>query len=266
MVIRSLIRKRFFPHLWCPGCGHGHALNAMLRNVDDLGYDPSSLVMAPGIGCLARIVGYVGPHTIYALHGKALASATGIKMSRPDLHVIVSTGGGGALAIGGNYFIHATRRSIKLTVTVINSRVYGMIGGQYLSLSGIGVSATTAPYGSIDREFDTVRLAFGARAIFVARTTTYHMCEMTSIFKKALQHEGFVVAGVLSQCPTYLGRRNKLGDVVRMMERYRDHTTPVGSPKLAEDPTLVPHDISTDEDQPGYYARCASIIANQHQE
>ena len=56
MAIRSLIRERFFPHLWCPGCGHGHVLNAMLHSVDDLGYDPSSLVMVSGIGCSARMM------------------------------------------------------------------------------------------------------------------------------------------------------------------------------------------------------------------
>jgi len=148
----------------------------------------------------------------------------------------------------------------------MNNRIYGMTGGQYSPLSGIGVSATTAPYGNIDREFDTVRLALGAGATFVARTTTYHMREMISIFKKALQHEGFAVVEVLSQCPTYFGRKNKLGDAVRMMERYRDHTAPVGSPKLAENPTLVPRGIFTDEDQPEYCARYASIIASQHQE
>lgn len=175
MAIRSLIRERFFPHLWCPGCGHGHVLNAMLHSVDDLGYDPSSLVMVSGIGCSARIAGYVDFHTMHTLHGRALAFATGIKMSRPDLHVIVPMGDGDALAIGGNHFIHAARRNIKLTAIVMNNRIYGMTGGQYSPLSGIGVSATTAPYGNIDREFDTVRLALGAGATFVARTTTYHM-------------------------------------------------------------------------------------------
>lgn len=64
MAIRSLIRERFFPHLWCPGCGHGHVLNAMLHSVDDLGYDPSSLVMVSGIGCSARIAGYVDFHAV----------------------------------------------------------------------------------------------------------------------------------------------------------------------------------------------------------
>ena len=116
MAIRSLIRERFFPHLWCPGCGHGHVLNAMLHSVDDLGYDPSSLVMVSGIGCSARIAGYVDFHTMHTLHGRALAFATGIKMSRPDLHVIVPMGDGDALAIGGNHFIHAARRNIRCCI------------------------------------------------------------------------------------------------------------------------------------------------------
>ncbi|MFQ8736297.1 MAG: thiamine pyrophosphate-dependent enzyme [Bilophila wadsworthia] len=108
MAIRLLIRERFFPHLWCPGCGHGHVLNAMLHSVDDLGYDPSSIVMVSGIGCSARIAGYVDFHTMHTLHGRALAFATGIKLSRPDLHVIVPMGDGDAPPSGAT--ISSTRR------------------------------------------------------------------------------------------------------------------------------------------------------------
>ena len=221
---------------------------------------------AVAVGCACLMIDTFGIDWIQAQHGRAAAVAAAIKRCRPDRTVLTYQGDGDALAIGGNHFIHAARRNIKLTAIVMNNRIYGMTGGQYSPLSGIGVSATTAPYGNIDREFDTVRLALGAGATFVARTTTYHMREMISIFKKALQHEGFAVVEVLSQCPTYFGRKNKLGDAVRMMERYRDHTAPVGSPKLAENPTLVPRGIFTDEDQPEYCARYASIIASQHQE
>ncbi|MFQ8887701.1 MAG: thiamine pyrophosphate-dependent enzyme [Bilophila wadsworthia] len=213
----------------------------MLHSVDDLGYDPSSLVMVSGIGCSARIAGYVDFHTMHTLHGRALAFATGIKMSRPDLHVIVPMGDGDALAIGGNHFIHAARRNIKLTAIVMNNRIYGMTGGQYSPLSGIGVSATTAPYGNIDREFDTVRLALGAGATFVARTT-YHMREMISIFKKALQHEGFAVVEVRAGAHVLWAQeqaRRRRTDDGAVPRPY----APVGSPKLAENPTLVPRGI-----------------------
>lgn len=265
MSIQHLVRERFFPHLWCPGCGHGLILNALLHQVDAMKLDPSSLVMVSGIGCSSRVAGYVDFHTMHTLHGRALAFATGVKMARPDLHVIVPMGDGDALAIGGNHFIHAARRNIKLTAIVMNNRIYGMTGGQYSPLSGLGITATTAPYGNIDRQFDTVRLALGAGATFVARTTTRHMREMISILKKALLHEGFAVVEVLTQCPTYFGRKNKMGDAVQMMEWYREHTAPIGSPKLKEDPTLIPRGVFTDEDLPEYCARYGAIIA-EHQE
>ena len=148
MAIRLLIRERFFPHLWCPGCGHGHVLNAMLHSVDDLGYDPSSIVMVSGIGCSARISGYVDFHSMHTLHGRALAFATGIKMARPDLSVFVPMGDGDAMAIGGNHFIHACRRNIDMVAIIMNNRIYGMTGGQFSPLSGRGIRATTAPYGN----------------------------------------------------------------------------------------------------------------------
>lgn len=224
--------------------------------------------MVSGIGCSARIAGYVDFHTMHTLHGRALAFATGIKMSRPDPARHRADGRRRRAGHRGQpfhprgaaqYQAHRDRHE--------QPHLRHGPGGAVLRRSpGSGCPRRTAPYGNIDREFDTVRLALGAGATFVARTTTYHMREMISIFKKALQHEGFAVVEVLSQCPTYFGRKNKLGDAVRMMERYRDHTAPVGSPKLAENPTLVPRGIFTDEDQPEYCARYASIIASQHQE
>ena len=131
MAVRDFIRERFFPHIWCPGCGHGTTLNALLHAFDELGLDPCSLVMVSGIGCSARISGYVNVHSMHTLHGRALAFATGIKLARPDLNVVVPMGDGDATAIGGNHFIHAARRNINLTAILMNNRIYGMTGGQY---------------------------------------------------------------------------------------------------------------------------------------
>ena len=101
--------------------------------------------MVSGIGCSSRICGYVDFHTLHTIHGRALAFATGVKMSRPELNLIVPMGDGDALAIGGNHFIHAARRNIDLTAIVMNNRIYGMTGGQFSPLSGTGTIATTAP-------------------------------------------------------------------------------------------------------------------------
>ncbi len=261
MAMQDFIRERFFPHIWCPGCGHGMVLNNLLRVVDELALDPRSLCMVSGIGCSARIAGYVDFHTMHSMHGRALACATGIKMGNPGLTVFVPMGDGDALAIGGNHFIHACRRNIDLVAIVLNNRIYGMTGGQYSPLSGRDIFATTAPYGSIDRSFDTVQLALGAGATFVARTTAFHVVEMASILKKAIAHKGFSLVEVLVQCPTYFGRKNRLGGPVKMLEAMRDGTAPLGSSKLAENPSLTPRGIFRQEEAPEYCAEYAKVVA-----
>ena len=266
MSIHRLIRQRFFPHLWCPGCGHGMILNALLHAVDELGIEQSQLCMVSGIGCSARIAGYVDFHSMHTLHGRALAFATGLKLARPELKVFVPMGDGDAMAIGGNHFIHACRRNIDMVAIVMNNRIYGMTGGQYSPLSGRGIVATTAPYSSIDRDFDTVKLASGAGATFVARTTAFHVREISSLIKKAYEHKGFSVVEVLTQCPTYFGRKNKLGGPVQMLEWYRDNTAPLGSKKLAENPNLIPRGIFVDAEQPEYCAEYDNVIARAHKE
>ena len=142
MAIDQYLRKRFFPHIWCAGCGHGIVLNNMLRAVDQLQVNQNEMVMVSGIGCSSRISGYVDFHSLHTLHGRALAFATGVKMSQPNLTVICPMGDGDALAIGGNHFIHACRRNIDLTAIVMNNRIYGMTGGQFSPLSGTGLGLT----------------------------------------------------------------------------------------------------------------------------
>jgi len=252
MAIKDYLRQRFFPHMWCQGCGHGIVLNSLLRAVEELGLSKNEIVMASGIGCSSRISGYVDFHSLHTLHGRALAFATGVKMSKPELNVIVPMGDGDALAIGGNHFIHAARRNIAMTAIVMNNRVYGMTGGQYSPLSGFGKLATTAPFGNIDHDFDIAKLAIAAGASFVARTTTYHAQQATKFLKEAIMHDGFAVVEILTQCPTYFGRKNKLGGAAEMMEWYKDNTTAIGSKAKAENPELIERGIFVQEDRPEY--------------
>ena len=266
MAFRRLIRDRFFPHIWCPGCGHGTILNALLHTVDELGLEQSSLCMVSGIGCSARISGYVDFHSMHTMHGRALACATGLKMAKPSLNVFVPMGDGDGTAIGGNHFIHACRRNIDLTAIIFNNRIYGMTGGQYSPLSGQGTYATTAPYSNIDPAFDIVQLALGAGATFVARSTAFHVKELGGILKKAIQHKGFSVVEVMTQCPTYFGRKNKIGGAVQMLEYFRDNTAPLGSKKLEENPALTPRGVFRDDVRPEYCEEYAKIIARAQQE
>jgi 2-oxoglutarate ferredoxin oxidoreductase subunit beta len=261
MAVRDYLRQRFFPHLWCPGCGHGIILNSLIRAVERLELDKNDIVMVSGIGCSARISGYVDFHTLHTIHGRALAFATGVKLSKPELKVLVPMGDGDALAIGGNHFIHAARRNIDLTALIMNNRVYGMTGGQFSPLSGVGTRATTAPYGTIDHDFDPVALATAAGATFVARSTTFHVQQLVDLIARAISHPGFAVVEILTQCPTYFGRKNKLGDAPAMMQWFKDNTTPIGSKKKAERPELIERGIFVEREATEYCAAYDEMAA-----
>ena len=266
MSAGDYLRKRFLPHLWCAGCGHGTVLNALLRSVEELELSKENIVMVTGIGCSARVAGYVDFHTMHTLHGRALAFATGIKMSRPELNLIVPMGDGDALAIGGNHFLHAARRNIDMTAIIMNNRIYGMTGGQFSPLSGQGTSASTAPWKSIDPSFDTMELAKAAGATFAARSTTFHVRELQTILTAAISHRGFSVVEVFSQCPTYYGRKNQCGEAVKMLESFRDGTAKIGTKTLTENPSLVPRGIFVEKDSIEYgeaYSRMCSTAAGK---
>ncbi|UCF89812.1 MAG: 2-oxoacid:ferredoxin oxidoreductase subunit beta, partial [Desulfobacterales bacterium] len=232
----------------------------LLRAIDKLALSKNEIVMVSGIGCSSRITGYVDFHTLHTIHGRALAFATGVKLSRPELNLIVPMGDGDALAIGGNHFIHAARRNIDITAIVMNNRIYGMTGGQFSPLSGVNIHATTAPYATIDNSFDVVELSKAAGATFVARTTTYHVQQMENILKQAIQHEGFSVVEILSQCPTYFGRKNQAGSAVEMVKYYKENTTPIGSEAKKANPALIERGIFVQKELPEYCEEYEKLI------
>jgi len=261
MAVREYLRERFLPHLWCPGCGHGEVLTSLIRAIERLAIKKKNLVMVSGIGCSARISGYVDVHSLHTIHGRALAFATGVKVARPELNVIVPMGDGDALAIGGNHFIHAARRNIDLTAIVMNNRIYGMTGGQFSPLSGAGVRASTAPFATIDPSFDVVELARAAGATFVARSTTYHAKQLSEFIERAVRHKGFSVVEALTQCPTYFGRKNKAGDAVAMINWFKDNTTPIGSKAKKENPALIERGVFVERQAPEYCETYEHLVA-----
>lgn len=225
--LEKYFRTEKLPHIWCPGCGHGILTGAVVRAIDNLKLDQSKTCIVSGIGCSSRAPGYMNFYTLHTTHGRALAFATGIKLANPDLKVIVLTGDGDCAAIGGNHFIHAARRNVDITTIVFNNNIYGMTSGQYSPMTPRGSYATTAPYGNIDRSFDLCKLAQSAGATYVARGTVYHIPQLIKLIEKALQHKGFSLIDAVSICPTYFGRKNKMGSPIKMMEFIRDASIPV---------------------------------------
>ena len=262
-LIRTYMREERLPHIWCAGCGHGILLRDVAQAIDDLGLDKKDVVVVSGIGCSSRAAGYMNMDTLHTTHGRAIAFATGIKLAKPRLKVVVLTGDGDAAAIGGNHLIHAARRNIDMTVVVFNNNIYGMTGGQFSPTTPTGEFATTAPYGSIDPDFDIPKLAEAAGATYTARGTAYHVPQTVKLIRDAIAHEGFSVVECVSVCPTYYGRKNKKGDAVEMLKWQRDNAVPVS--KAADMP---PEDLAgklvygelSQCDRPEYTKQYAKII------
>jgi 2-oxoglutarate/2-oxoacid ferredoxin oxidoreductase subunit beta len=260
MSVKRYLRQRFFPHLWCAGCGHGQIMASLIRAIEELGLQKNNVVVVSGIGCSSRMPGYLDFHTLHTLHGRALAFATGVKMGRPELNVIVPMGDGDASAIGGNHLIHAARRNIGITAIVMNNNIYGMTGGQSSPTTPVAARSTTAPLGSIDPAFDLVELAKGAGASFVGRSTTYHSKEMQNMFVKAIGHKGFSFVEVLAQCPTYYGRKNEGASPAEMMKRFAATTTSIGSQKKKDNPAFLERGIFVQQDRPEYSSGYCEMI------
>jgi 2-oxoglutarate ferredoxin oxidoreductase subunit beta len=229
--LEKYLRRDRFPHMWCPGCGNGIVLGCLLRAIKKLGLEQDKTIIVGGIGCSSRAVGYLDFNTLHTTHGRALAFATGIKLARPELNVIVVTGDGDATAIGGNHFIHAARRNIDLTVVLFNNNIYGMTGGQYSPLTPANKKATTAPHGTIEPVFDVAELARAAGATFVGRSTTYHTNLLTSLIAGGIENKGFSLVEAITACPTNFGRRNKMKGGAEMLLWQRDNAVHVQKTK-----------------------------------
>jgi 2-oxoglutarate ferredoxin oxidoreductase subunit beta len=226
LIHKYLRHDKKFPHVWCPGCGIGIMLGALIRAIDRTGFEKDDIVLVSGIGCSGRLPVYVDFNTLHTTHGRALTFATGVKLAKPNLKVIVIMGDGDAVAIGGNHFIHAARRNIDLTAIIVNNSVYGMTGGQYSPTTPYGMRSTTTVYSNIEQDFRISELAVTAGAVFVGRGTVYHAKLLDSLIEQALLKKGFSVVEVISHCHTQYGRQNRLGSAVEMMQWQRDHAVP----------------------------------------
>ncbi len=227
------LRREVLPTPFCSGCGCGIVINCFLKAVEELGYeDLSEFVFCSGIGCAAWIP---SPHfkadSVHVTHGRAIPVALGIKLCRPELHVVVFGGDGDVAGIGGNHLIHAARRNADLLVIMVNNMIYGMTGGQVAPTTPKGAITTTTPYGNVEYPIDAAKLVEAAGANYVARWTTFHVHALKESIKKAIGKKGFRFIEVLSQCPTNYGRRVGLRRPVDMLKWFKENTTPVQHPE-----------------------------------
>jgi 2-oxoglutarate/2-oxoacid ferredoxin oxidoreductase subunit beta len=188
---------------WCPGCGDYSILTAVQQLMPDLGARREDTVFVSGIGCSSRFPYYMETYGIHSIHGRAPTLATGIAVSRPDLHVWVITGDGDALSIGGNHLLHALRRNVNLTIVLFNNQIYGLTKGQYSPTSETGKVTKSTPFGSVDQPYNPVSLALGAEASFVARTHDMDRKHMMDTLRRAYEHQGASLVEVYQNCNVF---------------------------------------------------------------
>jgi len=256
-----------FPHLWCSGCGIGIVMGSLLRSVQKQELNQDDVAVVSGIGCTGRMPVYMDFNTMHTTHGRALAFATGLKMARPEMEVIVVMGDGDALAIGGNHFIHAARRNIDLTAIVVNNNIYGMTGGQSSPTTPLGKYSATAPYGHIEQPFPVCDLAIAAGAAYVARSTVYHVNQVDKLIESGMRKQGFALVEVMSYCHTTFGRANNTKSPITMMNMLKESSITIqAAAKLGDD---LPDDrivrgVFHDEEKPEFTELYDRIIEQAH--
>lgn len=225
--IRRYLRDLTLP--FCAGCGCFTVINCFLRAIHELGHkDLRKFIFCSGIGCAAWIPSpYFEADSIHTAHGRSIPVATGVKLMRPDLNVVVFGGDGDLAAIGLSHLIHAARRNMDIMVVMVNNMIYGMTGGQVAPTTPLGVKTTTTPYGSFEPPLDTTRLVATAGASYAARWTTVYFKQLKEAMKTAVTTSGFTFIEAVSPCPTTFGRRIGLKGASEMLQWFKQNSLPL---------------------------------------
>ncbi len=218
----ELLRTDRIPHIWCSGCGIGTVFSSLMSGIKKSEVPLNEVAVVSGIGCTGRMAGYIRLDSFHTTHGRAIPFATGLKLARPDSKVIVASGDGDLLAIGGNHFIHAARRNLDLTVICVNNFNYGMTGGQMAPSTPFGAKTTTSAMGNPEEPFNFCQLAAACGATYVARWTSLHLRRLTDSIREAMDKRGFSFIEVLAPCPTSFGRRNKMRKALDIARFYHE--------------------------------------------
>lgn len=191
------------PSWWCAGCGDFGVLAALKQACADLALKPKDVAFISGIGCSGKISGYLHSYAFHGVHGRALPTATAVKLANKDLTVIVAGGDGDGYAIGAGHFLHAVRRNPNMTYLIMDNQTYGLTKGQSSPTSMLGFKAGPHPQGNPDAPINGLAIALAAGGTFLARGFSSEPKAMTEMIKEAVRHPGFAIVEVMSPCVTF---------------------------------------------------------------
>jgi 2-oxoglutarate ferredoxin oxidoreductase subunit beta len=226
---------------WCPGCGDFSVLALYFKLIERRKIWHEKITTVAGIGCSSRFPYFVQAHGVHFIHGRALPFASGISLSRPDLHVFVFGGDGDAFSIGGNHFNHTARKNIKMTYCVMDNWVYGLTKKQTSPTSPLGFKSKTDVTGALDQPINPMKQAIAAGATFVARTTHTNPNHVLQMMEAAMDHDGFSFIECLSECVEFYegafdASNPRKGGVFNTVPADHDVTDELAAYKLAGEP------------------------------
>ncbi|HHT9127380.1 MAG TPA: thiamine pyrophosphate-dependent enzyme [Candidatus Wujingus californicus] len=218
---KRYLKLELLPTPWCPGCGNGIVLKTVCQAFDEIDMPKNGTVVISGIGCAGRSAGFFDLDSVHTAHGRAIPVAEGIKYANESLNVVVLSGDGDLLGIGGNHLLHAIRRNTNITVVCYANETYGMTGGQVSPTTPYGTKTLTTPDGNKDTPAD-VQYFFRNPNSFFARTTAYHLNHMKKCIVEALKFNGFSFVEVRTMCIVNYGRRLGYKNSNEMLLHYKD--------------------------------------------
>ena len=215
------LKTDLFPTIWCPGCGIGTIMIMLAMVLDEMGLDETNTIIVTGIGCTGRMGSYMKYESVYTLHGRTLPVAEAIKAVRPEMHVIVVAGDGDTASIGGNHLIHSIRRNASVTVLCNNNEIYGLTGGQTGPTTPTGTKTLSSPGGNPNTPINLHAIVRSSPHAIYAKTTVYHQLHMRNVMREAIEHDGFSLVDITSQCIENNGRRIGFASANEMLSFYR---------------------------------------------
>ncbi len=214
------------PPVFCPGCAHERILHALDTAFQNMGLRGNQIVIVSDIGCSGLFDTFFNTHALHGLHGRALTYAAGIKLARPDLHVVVTMGDGG-LGIGAAHLLSACRRNLNLTLLILNNFNFGMTGGQFSATTPTDSSVGSGFLNSLEKPMNVGKVAVAAGASFAARSSAYRK-ELPEIIEQAIGFEGFSVVDICGLCPGRYLKQNKLSP--KILDEILSRLEPLNGP------------------------------------
>jgi len=226
---------------WCPGCGDFSVLALYFKLIEKRKIWHEKITTIAGIGCSSRFPYFVQAHGVHYIHGRALPFASGVSLTRPDLHVFVFGGDGDAFSIGGNHVNHTARKNIKMTYVIMDNFVYGLTKKQTSPTSPLGFKSKTDTWGAVDQPINPMKQLIAAGATFVARATHTNPNHLLQMMEAAMDHDGFSVIECLSECVEFYegafdASNPRKGGVFNTIPAGHDVTNEEEAYKLAAEP------------------------------